>query len=117
MEVLKKDALFIQGFDRVTSREKPSSYQLYNIKDYNNQSNYNPKNEFLQTRNAHYPVRRESERRLKDLIVEKEKYEQLPLDKTCSRFQDVKRDEKILTSRDLQNKRKSYHSMDFKKQS
>lgn len=60
MQADKKDAVFVQGFDRVTSREKPSSYQLFNIKDHNNQANYNPKNEKVQTRNAFYPVRTEN---------------------------------------------------------
>lgn len=58
MKMAKKSPKFIEGFDRTTSREHLNPFQIYNTRDANNQTNYQPKDEFISTKNAFYPVRR-----------------------------------------------------------
>ena len=40
MKITKTEPKWIEGFDRVTGRNRPSPFQVFNTKDFCNQANY-----------------------------------------------------------------------------
>ena len=114
------------GFDLVTGRDKPSPFLLHNVRDAHTHLDYQNKKDTVLVRSSQLPIRKEKDRRLSLLMKpEKKAAEQQAVRlqrqaKSCKKLRLVEQNEgeqPVTIAGDLQNGRRTFHNMDFQKQS
>lgn len=114
LTVHKSSPKIIQTFN-VTGRDKPNSFQMSISKKINSQAVYDVKETLIHPRTAFFPLRKEQSDRLASIMINSKT---LGFEQSYNRshFDSNIKEDRVLTTRDLQNSRKSFHSLDFRKQ-
>lgn len=110
-----KEAVVMEGFNKVPGREKPNSFLLHTVKDAYTTLDYDNKKEVVMRRTAHLPFRKETDERLSHLFTKTKEQFHIPKEEACHRFEETNM-EHIRTAQDLHSDRRTSHSLNFKKQ-
>ena len=109
----KKMAVQIQGFDKVPGRGKPSPFQVHKIRDAHVMIDYDNRKDVVLAQSARTVFNKEKDKRLSELFKQPEYAKEEG--HNCKKHSPTN-NEHIRTAKDLQSARKTFHSLNFDKQ-